>query len=323
MHAGLPDSGLHGLDDGRHPPVKFARHLDGKRVLLDDQRGSQNASRCKAWASRLLSHISGHRRPIRLAIGKGPGSDPPVVYKAIATRRGQMPWPRRIFVWISAPVALTFESYWGECPPIALSSRRCEPAAPLLLPRPARHLSPPGPPWAQQGFKFSQPDDADRAGAGSAAEPHRRAAVHAVPGRPQGQEDHGRHRRGAVQRLHRRAAAELRSAFPGDQRAPARARACAPTRPRRSARRSRRPRSTPISSNDPDAALRGVEAARRELRPARPDLGAGRQRNPMMNVNQVSVNMGFTLTGSDGRHHFRRRRRARAPTRARTSRRWR
>ena len=41
--------------------------------------------------------------------------------------------------------------------------------------------------------------------------------------------------------------------------------------------------------------------------------------NPMMNVNQVSVNMEFTLYGSNGRRHLRRRTRIRAPMPAPTS----
>ena len=52
--------------------------------------------------------------------------------------------------------------------------------------------------------------------------------------------------------------------------------------------------------NDPDAAL----SASRRLGASfvlRGLISSQAMRNPMMNVNQVSVNMGFTLTGSNGR----------------------
>jgi len=52
--------------------------------------------------------------------------------------------------------------------------------------------------------------------------------------------------------------------------------------------------------NDPDAAL----SASRRLGASfvlRGLISSEAMRNPMMNVNQVSVNMGFTLTGSNGR----------------------
>ncbi|MEO9161405.1 MAG: hypothetical protein ABI349_03230 [Casimicrobiaceae bacterium] len=52
--------------------------------------------------------------------------------------------------------------------------------------------------------------------------------------------------------------------------------------------------------NDPDAAL----AASRRLGASfvlRGLISSEATRNPMMAVNQVSVNMGFTLTGSNGR----------------------
>ena len=151
-------------------------------------------------------------------------------------------------------------------------------------------------PLHAQGFSFSQPDDTDKQE--QAAREARIAddAVGTLPRRAQGQEDHGGDRRAAVERLHRGAAAELRRALPGDQQAAAGARACAPTRPRRSAARSRRPRSTRISATTP---TRRSSASRRlgASFVLRGLISSQATPNPMMAVNQVSVNMGFTLTG--------------------------
>ena len=121
-----------------------------------------------------------------------------------------------------------------------------------------------------------------------------------MPGRDQEQEDHGRDRRAAVERLHRRAAAELRAALPADQHPTCARWACAPTRPRRSGGRSRRPRSTRTSATT-------------RMRCSRPSkrLGASfvlrglitsqAARNPMMNVNQVSVGHAIHALGGNGR----------------------
>ena len=174
----------------------------------------------------------------------------------------------------------------------------------------------------QPGFKFSQEDDSERqeqdAGQGGS---DRGPAVDAVPSSAQGQEDHGHDRRAAIERLHRRAAAELRARIPGDQQAAAHASACAPTRRRRSAARSRRRRSTRTSRTTRTRCCRAAKRLGASFM-LRGLITADSTKNPMMNVNQV-----------DGEHalhadrwrpdHLGRRTRTRRRTRARTSRGWR
>ena len=75
--------------------------------------------------------------------------------------------------------------------------------------------------------------------------------------------------------VHRRAAAELRPALRGDQRAAALARACATYTPEEIRRADRAGGDRRVFPQRPRRRARRVEAARRELRAARADHGAG------------------------------------------------
>ena len=151
-----------------------------------------------------------------------------------------------------------------------------------------------------QGFKFSQPDDTERAA--QAAREDRIAYELSTPCRAdlKGKKIMVDHRRAAGQRLRHCPAAELRPALPGDQRAAALARPAHVHARGDQARRSRRPRSTRISRTIPtwrlSAAKRlGASFVLRGL------ITSEATMNPIIAVNQVSVSMGFTLTGSNGR----------------------
>ena len=110
------------------------------------------------------------------------------------------------------------------------------------------------------------------AGAGGATEPHRGAALHALPRLDQGQEDRGPDRRAAVERHHRRRAAELRSAVRRDQQ-PTPQRGAPHVHTRGDPPPDRAGRDRRILQERPGRdALRG-QAARRELRPQGADHG--------------------------------------------------
>lgn len=152
--------------------------------------------------------------------------------------------------------------------------------------------------WSQ-GFKFSQPDDSEqRAAAARDAQVARDVSVPCradlknkkimvVIGERQSngfiearQQNYGRHYQAINNRLR---ALGLRTYTPEEIR-----------------RQIAQAEIDAYFRNDPDAAL----AASRRLGASfilRGLISAQAQRNPMMAVNQVSVNIGFTLTGSNGR----------------------
>ena len=132
-------------------------------------------------------------------------------------------------------------------------------------------------PAAAQGFKFSQPDESAQAGrrrGGSAPGDDRRPAVDALPRRTARQEDHGDHRPGPEQRLHRRAAAELRPALPGDQQAAAGARP-SDLHARGDPRADQAGGDRRVFQERPRRDALRVAPPRRKLRPARIDHDAG------------------------------------------------
>lgn len=156
-----------------------------------------------------------------------------------------------------------------------------------------------GPAWAQQGFKFSQADEADRQE--QEARQSRIAAQLSTPCRAEiknkkimvvigevqsngyvtaRQQNYGAHFEAINARLR---ALGLRTYTPAEIRA-----------------QIAQAEIDAYFKNDPDAALSaskrlGANFVLRGL------IAAQAVRNPMMNVNQVSVNMQFTLYGSDGR----------------------
>ncbi len=103
---------------------------------------------------------------------------------------------------------------------------------------------------------------------------HRVRPVRAVPRRASQQEDHGDHRRAALERHHRSQAGELRPALRRDQQATEGTRAAhvhaAGNPPPDRAGGDRR-----VFPQRPRRRAVGLEAARRELHPARADLVAG------------------------------------------------
>jgi hypothetical protein len=156
-----------------------------------------------------------------------------------------------------------------------------------------------GPVWAQQGFKFSQADESDRQE--QEARQSRIAAQLSTPCRAElknkkimvvigevqsngyvmaRQQNYGAHFEAINARLR---ALGLRTYTPAEIRA-----------------QIAQAEIDAYFKNDPDAALSaskrlGANFVLRGL------IAAQAVRNPMMNVNQVSVNMQFTLYGSDGR----------------------
>ena len=155
-------------------------------------------------------------------------------------------------------------------------------------------------PAGAQGFKFSQPDESDRLE--QEARQSRIAEQLSTPCRAELKDKKIMVVIGERQSngYHRRAAAELRPALPGDQRPSARAWIADLHARRRSAGRSRQAEIDAYFRNDPDATLSaskrlGASFVLRGL------ISSQATRNPMMAVNQVSVNMKFTLYGSNGR----------------------
>jgi len=172
------------------------------------------------------------------------------------------------------------------------------PRHPLLLPVLLAFLAA-CPAWAQQGFKFSQQDDADREE--QAARADRIAAQLSTPCRADlknkkimvvigevqsngyiaaQQQNYGPHFQAINARLR---SLGLRTYTPAEIRA-----------------QIAQAEIDAYFKNDPDAALSaskrlGANFVLRGL------ISAQATRNAMMNVNQVSVNMQFTLYGSDGR----------------------
>ena len=114
-----------------------------------------------------------------------------------------------------------------------------------------------------------------QAGAGGARRAYRRRAVHAMPRRSQGQEDHGGDRRAAVERLRR--GASSRTTAPHYQAINERLHALGlrTYTPEEIRRQIAQAEIDAYFTNDPDAALSASQAPRRELRAARPHLVAG------------------------------------------------
>ena len=141
-----------------------------------------------------------------------------------------------------------------------------------------------------QGFKFSDPDPAQQA---DRRPPRPRARIASPTSCPRPAAPTSRARRSWSIIGERqsdgyvlRAAAELRPAFPGDQLRGCARSGCAPSRRKRSARRSSRPRSTPTSGTIPTARFRRPSASAQASSCAASSPPRRRQ-NPMMAVNQV------------------------------------
>ena len=237
----------------------------------------------------------------------------PIAHKMLG-RGGDLPDSRGGF---PGTVALIFEGPFAHCcacaffsSPDATESRRCA----------VRHSCRAGgrAGAAAEGFKFSEQDDADRAE--SEARQSRIAEQLSTPCRAdlKGKKIMVVIGERAVERLDRTRSSRITARISRRSTSGCAALGLRTYTPEEIRRQIAQAEIDAYFRNDPDAAL----SASRRLGASfvlRGLISSQATTNPMMAVNQVSVNMGFTLTGSNGRHDLRHAKRSRARMRAPTS----